>query len=351
MKIGIVTIYDKNNIGNRLQNYAVQEIFRSIGCSVSTIVVLSRYKRLKRKLYMSFNKLNLNVSLRHRAARQLKIARFNKNFIDTIFVNGFSAISNIESRFDYFVVGSDQVWNSLWYFSNEHKIFLLDFTSPKKRIALSASFGIDYIPDKWKDIFRFQLLKFKTISVREYIGKRIIRELINRDVDVLIDPVLFFDTTFWRNISTLPTNIKIKSKKYLFCYYLESQGIEDPDITSYANRHNLEIISIRSDIDRAYCISPTDLLWLIDNAELVCTDSYHAYIFSFLFGRPAVYIDNTSIDMSSRVNSFIKKMEIHKNNIEDMDRDDIRRPIYSQSCIALKREHNRMLNFVLRSLN
>ena len=36
-RIMIVTIYDHPNIGNRLQNYALQEVLKSIGLNVNTL--------------------------------------------------------------------------------------------------------------------------------------------------------------------------------------------------------------------------------------------------------------------------------------------------------------------------
>lgn len=36
--VGIVTICDYQNYGNRLQNYAAQEVMKSLGCQVNTIV-------------------------------------------------------------------------------------------------------------------------------------------------------------------------------------------------------------------------------------------------------------------------------------------------------------------------
>ena len=37
-KVAIITINDNSNIGNRLQNYAVQELLKKKGCKVETIL-------------------------------------------------------------------------------------------------------------------------------------------------------------------------------------------------------------------------------------------------------------------------------------------------------------------------
>ena len=54
-RIAIFTLYDNTNYGNRLQNYAGQEILKSMGYQVETIVDIPNKTRFKtwiwRKLY------------------------------------------------------------------------------------------------------------------------------------------------------------------------------------------------------------------------------------------------------------------------------------------------------------
>ena len=52
MKIGLATLYGNTNYGNRLQNYAVQEIFKNRGYETETLVCKnSTPKVLLRKVY------------------------------------------------------------------------------------------------------------------------------------------------------------------------------------------------------------------------------------------------------------------------------------------------------------
>ena len=348
MNVSIVTIYDKSNIGNRLQNYAVQETLKSIGCKVSTIAVVPKSKKNK-QMNQLFRDLRSNdLSIRHRAQRQLKILKFNKRFINTLIVESISDLPAIARSQKFFIVGSDQVWNSLWYFSNEDKLFLLDFVNSEKRISLSASFGIDYVPGKWRGVFKNELAKFKKISVREYAGQKLIYELTGRESSVLIDPVLYFDNTFWRNISK-PATSKLLAKKYLLCYFIDSSDSIDCAITVYAQEHNLKIVSIMKSEDKLYPISPLEFLWLIDNAAVVCTDSYHAYVFSFLFKVPSIYIDDCLLDMSSRIDSFIQTMGIYKNTIDNIRNNDIKLPT-SANYMALEKERIKFSEYINKSL-
>lgn len=47
-KIGILTINDYTNYGNRLQNYATQEELKSLGLQVETIVNISKNKKIEK---------------------------------------------------------------------------------------------------------------------------------------------------------------------------------------------------------------------------------------------------------------------------------------------------------------
>ena len=47
-KVGIITINDYRNYGNRLQNYAVQEVIKSLGFEAETIINTYKVSRIDR---------------------------------------------------------------------------------------------------------------------------------------------------------------------------------------------------------------------------------------------------------------------------------------------------------------
>ena len=51
MKIGLVTITELDNFGNRLQNYALQSVLQHLGHTVETIPNYIIYKKRKNPLY------------------------------------------------------------------------------------------------------------------------------------------------------------------------------------------------------------------------------------------------------------------------------------------------------------
>lgn len=128
-KLGIVTLYGNYNFGNRLQNYAVQQIFRSRGYDVETIVCeKSRIKYYARnaKRMLKYIKGD-GVGLRH-----VNFEKFNKRRIPTryFFTKDGLYPSSIAREYDFFAVGSDQV------LYRNHKTVNLEFLCDKWGILI-----------------------------------------------------------------------------------------------------------------------------------------------------------------------------------------------------------------------
>ena len=107
MKASIVTIYDpKPNIGNRLQNYAVQEVLKQIGFQVNTLSFQKSLISGKQKLKalaqkMSGYKLPGDTTYwKGVPERVRKFEQFNQKYIVTQHIN---IIDQIEHA-DYFVL-------------------------------------------------------------------------------------------------------------------------------------------------------------------------------------------------------------------------------------------------------
>ena len=60
-----------------------------------------------------------------------------------------------------------------------------------------------------------------------------------------------------------------------------------------------------------YAVAPEEWLWLIDNASLMYTDSFHGTVFSILFRRPFVVAerigDGCVNKMTSRIDTLLGK--------------------------------------------
>lgn len=315
-KVGILTINDNNNIGNRLQNYATQEFLKELGFEAETIqnyIYYTKFYKIKFVL-----RRMLRSILDHKKFKKENIfLEFNKNYVNIskTIISYRHIPKKINEKYDFFVTGSDQVWNP--NFERMSDVDFLTFADKEKRISMSASFGISSIPDDLKEYYRKRLQEFKRISVREENGKEIVEELTNRkDVVVLLDPTMLVSADKWNNVMKKPKNWdKLKNKKYIFNFFLGKQSDKIKlEIEKIAKENNCEIINIRDENDMFYLSGPSEFLYLIYNAFFICTNSFHASVFSILFNKPFVVFDrdHSKCKMNSRIDTLLKKF-----NVED----------------------------------
>ena len=182
-------------IQNSINNYGVKYHINKARTMLVKILNLKKHRRL-----INFLKFNKNI----------KFARFG--------IDKSHIIKNINKKYDYFITGSDQVWNP--NFNRMSDIDFLVFATPEKRVAFSASFGISEIPEDMKDYYKERLLGIKYLSVREDTGKDIIENLTGReDVQVLVDPTMLLTSEEWDKVAKKPEQLK-DNKKYILNYFL-----------------------------------------------------------------------------------------------------------------------------------
>ena len=348
-KIGIITINDHNNYGNRLQNYAVQEVIKKLGADPTTLknvpATNTKDKYLLRKLKSFLNK----DSYSEIEERRKCFEQFNKNIdFSSKKFNIFSKINN----FDYFLTGSDQVWNP--NFGRLREVDLLEFAPNEKRISFSASFGVSELPEQYKNKTQKALNNFKAISVREDAGKKIVENLTGRkDVEVLVDPTMLLSPEDWDKVARKPE--ELKTNKYILNYFLgELSEARKKEIQKIADENGCEIINILDKNSPFYCTGPSEFLYLEKNAFLICTDSFHSSVFAILYNRPFVVFnrEDNIVSMNSRIETLISKFnlknrEYNNNNItpENLNQD------YTEAYKILDEERERSLNFLKKALD
>jgi len=309
-KIAIVTI-NSFNFGNRLQNYALQHAIESLGYSAETIkrgryiwddrALLDRIKNTvrtilgtKKGLYISFDK------------KYIKYSKYyaTPNTID----------ENVIDDYDFFIAGSDQIWNP--YYSNFVGLCdLLAFAPQKKRISYAASFGVEAVPEEKKKVYSEEISKFKAVSVRESKGVEIARELGYEEAKLVLDPTLLLSEMDWSAIAQKPR--KAPDKKYMLVYLLGGCGEKAAkEIEEQTTLEKIDILK-KNPKDREPAVGPAEFLWLIKNAELVMTDSFHATVFSILFRKPIRVFQRDGINMSSRIRSLAEVLGLSHNMDHD----------------------------------
>lgn len=322
----IITLYDDSNFGNKIQNYAVQTYFQSMGICVTTVIdalgakperiCCNPIKIIKRVAHFVLQHIGLDKNRIKKKKllnkRRLYIKGFSDEYLTTTsFINYRHLPCDFAKQFDYFITGSDQVWHCWRNDRYELEYFLLMFADPSQRITIAPSFGFDEFPKKYLSIYKRGLEGFEYLSVREERGAELIKALTGKDATVLLDPTMLIDISEWLKILRKPS--QYTDDGYIFVYMLDGFKGEVKEMTcKLANEIGLKVIDIM-DIDSDYYIHtrPDEFLYWIHNARLVVTDSFHASVFSILFNRPFVVTERSDFKgMNSRLDTLFNKFGI-----------------------------------------
>ena len=297
-KVAIITMVYGYNYGNRLQNYALEQIIREMDISVETIrleetksesILCLAFRTLKaiiKRLIKKDNSYYENI-------REIRFSMFNRKYIhlsrDRI-INDTDLLKN-DAKYDSWIIGSDQVWNTSFVdVAKKINIYLASCIEPKKRIAYAASFGLPMIPAKYSSLFKKELTRFKALSVREKQGA-LLAEQNNTKAEIVLDPTMMLKRKQW---DVLSKKARFVGKEpYLVTYFL---GGCDENMNRYikdasGGRETVCLVGgFPRDIalvSRAeFTTSPNEFVWLIAHADFILTDSFHAAVLSILYHKP-----------------------------------------------------------------
>lgn len=353
-KTGIVTIIDNNNYGNRLQNYAVQQVLKKFEkYEVETVKNEPTLNRRTSKgeyvLRYIKNMIQKIIEIKNKSLRKKLFLKFNEENIK--FSKKRLNILKKITDYEYFIVGSDQVWNPT--FSRLRNFELLDFNTTAKKVAFSASFGISELPNEYKDITKKGLVDFKKISVREDAGKEIINDLdIRKDVEVLVDPTMLLTAEEWDNVARKPE--QLKTNKYILNYFLGELSEErKKEINRIASENQCEVINILDKNSPFYQTGPSEFLYLEKNAFLICTDSFHSSVFAILYNRPFIVFnrEDKNMSMNSRIETLINKFKLENREFSGKITNENLQHDYSKAYEILEKEKEKSLIFLKDALD
>ena len=344
--IGLVTIFDNNNYGNRLQNYALRNILEKYTTSVITIKnkpFYSKKSRMARMLPFAESELLNRVLGMHRRA---DMVGFTCRYIPFSKKNYWydRDIQELNKRdcCTLYCAGSDQLWNPV--VGRTGMFNYLGFTNSDRTFSYAASFGVDNIPEAHQESVCKGLQHIKFLSIREDAGKRIVEELTGRtDVQVHVDPTLLLTPEEWNAVAKKPR--QVLPEKYMLTYFL---GTVSPErraaLEEKARELGCGIVALMDRNGPYYNNGPSEFLWLMKHAQLVCTDSFHGSVFAFLYGKPLTIFDRqgSGEDMSSRLKTLADRFDLHNcmasgDALPEIDLN----PDYSKGYIVLEKERER----------
>ena len=340
--VGIVTLYGSSNFGNRLQNYAVTRALEDVGLSPETLVlrpVLWRgawHELLKR----SAARLRLPGT---RMAKQRSFMDFDRR-VPTRLVWSRRHLKALSERYSLVVCGSDQIWKP--YNVSLGGAAFADFF-PGKKVAVSPSLGVDSVTERQVAVMAPLLATFDALSVREFSGQEILRRVTGYEVPVLIDPTLSLTAEEWLEVSD---RRMVPRRPFVLVLLLGPRpaGFDD-EVRARAARNGLEVEELGNGASTDTCgAGPQDFLALVAGAEYVVSDSYHAAIFSVLFGTDFYLVErDEEHNTSSRFGALQKLLKLQAGNTGPAGSHLLART--SETAEALRQERARFSDFLLRA--
>lgn len=341
-KICIVTLTGIDNYGNRLQNIALQDFLEKHNFKVFTLwnsSYDSNKKFLKKKCaYLLREILYILKFFTKKSITHFKREKFNKKYVKIKKAFSLKSIQRIAKYTNYFLVGSDQVWNL--DFMNFNYSFL-NFVDKKKRITYGVSWGNYFNLDSNRKNFieKYSNAEFTSVLSREPVPEFIKESKPHINYHTCLDPVFFFDKDYWIRKFHLNPTLK---KDQIFVYKLGKENkkfnsiienlLKEGEVLKYAHgdaQHNFDD-----------CITSDIFIEQIASSKFILTNSFHAFAFSVIFGtRVRFYCDGCTkiedVDIRIRNLLYILKMNFR------LDTENcFLEPIYSSSIFETIKSQN-----------
>lgn len=327
MKIGTLTYHDTTNYGAVLQAYALQNKIQDLGYDCEIIdykcdTITKRYEIIELRKSKSLKQFVKSL-LSNTNKRKLKekFVNFNKTY-QKISSKSYdkSNINNANNDYDKFVVGSDQVWNL--ELSGEDTTYMLDFVNDdSKKKSYAASFGYCSIPDKYIEKTKKYLSSFENILVREEQGKKIIKDKLNKESEITLDPTLLLNKNEWDSL--ISNDDKLMKKDYILLYIIAPNDEIINFAKKLAKKKHCKILYINHSIFNVFgtknikSAGPCEFLKYIKNAKYVVTTSFHGVAFSVNFEKQFFYaLSSESNNFNSRIENLVDILKLQDRKID-----------------------------------
>ncbi len=375
MKIGILTHMVHYGVGGVLQNFALQTALRQLGHDPITLRAslfpqgLSRgFKQSRLYWFLSFPiKKMKGISPTFTEEQYKLICRDTEKFIrENVKITelNYSSADFRESaeklNCEALIVGSDQIWRSKFAYVND---CFLEFAQDLnvKKIAYAASFAIDYwefTPEQTK-LFSSLAKKFDGISVREDSGVKLCKNNLGVNAELVLDPTFLLDKEQY-----MDTVESVKEPHYggkLLSYILDKTPLKEAVLAVVKEKTGYEIISGMPKFGLSYdnikrypedCIYPSITKWLrvLDDSEIVVTDSFHGTALSIIFNKPFFLVVNKNRG-AERFFSLLRMFGLEDRMVSNIDEINVNKAI-DWNSVNLKRNQMRQksLSFLAEHL-
>lgn len=371
--IGILTFHGSHNYGSVLQAYALQNVINNkLNLKCETINFIPPKQEY---MYSIFKKNNTckNIIKNSLAVCNYRVLKnrydsFNK-FINEDLVLSKSKYSSKKEldldigNYNTVICGSDQIWNV--GVEDFDYTYLLDFNKKINKVSYAPSMGggNPLRNEKIINKLKFCLNDFTSLSVREKRGKEILEKIVDKNIEVVVDPTLLLNADEWDKLVPLTS----KTEKYIFFYSIDYNSDAIKIVKNISKKLNIPV-KILFTTNKTYKAiangfkmekdqSPYNFLKLIKNATLILSSSFHGTVFSAIYRKPFYVVRGTyngKINNDDRLTTFLEKfnLEDRQVNINNVDKiNDFISIDYSNSEKLIEEAKEKSINYLARALN
>lgn len=365
-KAALITVHIGANFGSNLQTIATCEVLNHVG--YKTLVVNYIPDRVTNTaIFKSDIKNGFTVRSLVRGCMHLLIDSINrviyKKYMKRFCTLTKAVYSNEDfgkwinknvKEIDFYITGSDQVWNTHYNEGVDLHYFWKGVEGNK--IAYSSSIGAVIIGEEEKKTFHKYLSQYKDISVREEQAKDLLNEIGINSTQVL-DPTFMLKRKEWAIFATS----RIIKQPYILVYI--PYNIVDKEliyntVDKISKERGLLVVSFswncqkdnRADYTARFS-SPGDFLSLMIHADCIVTNSFHGTAFSVNLNKDFwVYMPSK---FPSRIESILKLCKLDDRVLSEVITiEQIEQRInYNQINDILDEERNKAYSFLRKALS
>ncbi|MBE6959436.1 MAG: polysaccharide pyruvyl transferase family protein [Ruminococcaceae bacterium] len=327
-KIAMITFHASHNNGSMLQALALQTALEKNGCDVE---IVNFSNEGQRNLYAP-------LPTPHNWKQCIKWLIWASNYKELkrqhaaydAFLNKYFKLTNEEyhkteqlsalnSNYDAFVTGSDQVWNIKCIDADD--AYFLSFVKDKPKFAYAVSLGANNAFDgEQGEKYTAYIRDFTGISVREKNAQKWIKQATGETYPIALDPTMLFDAEDWEKIVQVKTEPIIKGK-YIFYYCFGINEEVQKFLHRISDALNIPVYFIeakewtlktcwRHKIRLVKEYGPDVYLNLVKHADLFITSSFHGTAFGTIYRKNFWYIKSKDSEssMDDRAVTFLSQL-------------------------------------------
>lgn len=333
IKVKTITCHHVYNLGASLQAYALATWLNSTGCEAQIIDYRPDYlsghyslTAIANPKYKRFPLSWLYIILKFPKRFSELFSRRKKNFdfftsqylpLTEQCYQSFEELCDDCPQADIYIAGSDQIWNTELRNGSDPAFYLAFAPHDAICATYAASFGGNSISPVWKSKIIDWIQALDYVSVREKQGLELLRELGIKTASAVLDPVFLLDAAEW-NALCAKCNA---TASYMLLYDFDNNETLQKAARRLAKLRGLIIISIfpspYADIQYTEA-GPLEFLSLVNHAEYVISNSFHATAFAMIFHRQfAVF--SRSENLNQRMKDLVGMVGLSSRMVTNAD--------------------------------